>query len=238
MDGIAEINSFPNLVGYPYSWFWRGSSSGMGAMFGDRIISESGFDRIAGGDNRQLPVRHIRWFDIGGWLYKWFPEPAPVRAASPVAQLDIPEVGDRVRASRGKPVFLAIYTLRKDFLATTFPAIVALEHQYDTARVSFVVCSVDNDPSMVFRLFERHDTAIQACWVRPWPSGQFDETVTPLGIDPGSGASWTPPLVAVFDRDGAVLAQGMDAIDLAPFARALEQTMQQQPLTLGPGGAN
>jgi hypothetical protein len=51
-----------------------------------------------------------------------------------------------------------------------------------------------------------------------WRSGMLDTTMDELGIR--VGMSWLPPLVAVLDREGAVVRQGQGVTDWA----AVEKT--------------
>lgn len=57
MDIAAEVRNTTNRVGGVYIWDYRGQDDSYTRAFGDQLVKIDGYVRLAGGDNRKLPVR-------------------------------------------------------------------------------------------------------------------------------------------------------------------------------------
>lgn len=60
MDIVAEVRDTRNGAGGIYAWDWRGEGDDFSRVFADTLVTIRGHVRIAGGDNRPLPVTAAR----------------------------------------------------------------------------------------------------------------------------------------------------------------------------------
>lgn len=56
MDVVAEVRNTQNTTGL-YAWQWRGRDDDFTRAFADKLVTLKGYQRLIGGDNRELPTR-------------------------------------------------------------------------------------------------------------------------------------------------------------------------------------
>lgn len=204
MDIFAEIINTRNYAGGPYSWGMLYSGDDFSTVFADRYIEVGTFLRLAGGDNRPLPVRT----DYGHKVAAPQSGEPEEFVSTPTEQLTVPEVARRISSQDGStPLLLILYYSQGRNSRAVFPRLVAIARGCKLAGADVLALSIDERPEYIARLssfLRQHSAEFPPMHLQRWPSGQLAGALDPLGFRIGS--AFGTPLVAV-RKDGGVEIQ-------------------------------
>jgi hypothetical protein len=215
LDLAAELRDTREYVGGPWTWTLVQQDDDFTRAFVDRYTVLGPFMRVAGGDNRPIPV-HVA--DVPGFATRQGADHPPG-----VEQITVTEAAERIAALKQKPAIVLLYSTWDKATRTSFPAILALLRRCEDSGVQVLAFSMDQNWNAVRQLPEFLRTAaapFPPVHLYQWPSGQLTGTMAPLGIR--IGTSWMPPLAAVRDRDGRVRAQAEGLVSAGSDVRLAE----------------
>jgi hypothetical protein len=223
LDIFAEILNTRNYAGGPYSWGMADSGDDFNTTFGDRIIEVGPILRLAGGDNRPLPVRAHLGRDVL----------AGESATVPVERLTVVELGRRVSSQPdSRPAMVILYYSRGRNSRAGFPRLVEIANGCKQAGGDVLALSIDDDAHSVRKLanfVEKHRATFAPMHLQRWPSGQLAGTLDPLGFDIGD--AFGVPMVGV-RQNHRVLIQAEGHSQVASVARELIQACHPSPYSV------
>ena len=229
MDVWAEVINSQETVGFAYTWRLIVSGDEFSWAFADRYMEMkvpdiTDYFRVAGGDNRTLPIGSARLPVASEEVMPQSRGPQPAISRGPgvpsLQWITVDDAAARIRAARGHPAVVLLYAIWNDQALDAMPAIVRAAERCRSAGAEILAFQTDQEWRAVSQLPGRL-AAERAPWpplqIRQWPSGHFAATMGPLGIGIGK-SSFLPPLVAVFDRNGSVVwqEQGVTRWDAVP----------------------
>ena len=200
MDLVAEVRDTRNFSGGPWTWGLLEQDDDFTRAFFDRYIVIGPILRPAGADNRPLPIHAAE-------VPRWASQPG---ASDPpgVEQLTVTEAAERIAGVHGRPTVVLLYSTWNEATQKAFPAIVAFLRRCQAEGVEVLAFSTDENWNAVNQLagfLRANDAPFRAIHLYRWPPGQLTRAMAPLGVR--IERSWLPPLVAVRDGDGRVVAQ-------------------------------
>ncbi|MEP6574194.1 MAG: TPM domain-containing protein [Gemmatimonadota bacterium] len=223
MDLFAEVLATQNLVGYPYTWtIWNGGGD-FQQTFGDLYIDEGRIWRIAGGDNRQLPVKPSFWSRL--WRDKPDSMP-PVRSAPPLEEITVDDAASRLAAARTRPSLVILFDPGYDAQRDLFRGLARAAVRDSAGDVFAFTTDGEDGSGRLAWLLERYPMRTTPMRMLPWEPGSLNRAMATVGIKVGQ--SWSSPLVAVRDRYGEVVMQGQDVHDLTPYITAFEAELESE----------
>ena len=209
MDIFAEVRDTHEYVGGPWTWSVIERDDDIDRVFRDRYVNFRGIIRIAGGDNRPIPIYAA---EVG----RQYTRPGAANVPG-LERLTIAEAAQRVASAHGRPVAVLFYSIGNKATQRLFPAIVDLLHRCQEHGAVVLGFSVDEQwfvPPQLPGFLREHDAPFPAIHVYPWLQGQFTAALVPLGIH--AGTQWQPPLIALLDAEGRVLAQEDGIVSRGP----------------------
>jgi hypothetical protein len=227
MDVWAEVINSQETVGFGYTWRLIVSGDEFSWAFADRYVEMkvpgvTQYFRVAGGDNRTLPIRGAR-LPVASELVPRSRRPRPVTSSGPALPplqwITVDTAAARIRTARGRPAVVLLYGTWNDQTLNAMPAIVRAAERCRSAGAEFLAFHTDQGWQAVSEL-PGLLAAKGAPWpplqLRQWLSGHLGATMEPLGIR--IEKSWRPPFVAVLDRNGLVVwqEQGVTRWDAVP----------------------
>jgi uncharacterized protein len=224
VDFVAEVANTQDAVGFWYTWRLRVSGDDFSRVFADRytpmLMPGTGVDdfyRVAGGDNRALVIRGNAETVESELAPNAVPRAESYTDGVPgVEYLTVRQAAERIQAAKGRPAVVLLYGTWNEQTQGDLPAIVRTARTCRDRGIAFLAFHTDNLPRAVDtlpRLLRQHDAPFPAVQLYRWRSGMLDATMAPLGIQ--VGRSWSPPLVAVLDGQGAVVWQSQGVTDWA-----------------------
>jgi uncharacterized protein len=227
MDVWAEVINSQETVGLAYTWRLIVSGDEFSWAFADRYVEmkvpgATQYFRVAGGDNRTLPIGSARLPVASEEVVPRSRGPQPVTSSGPPQPLQwipVDAAAARIQAARGRPAVVLLYGIWNDQTLDAMPAIVGAAERCRSAGAEILAFHTDQEWRAVSQLPGRL-AAQGAPWpplqLRQWPSGHLSATMEPLGIR--IEKSWLPPFVAVLDRNGLVVwqEQGVTRWDAVP----------------------
>lgn len=215
LDLVTEVRDTREVDEGPWAWSLVDRHDDFTGTFLDRYTAMGPLLRVAGGDDRPVPVR-------GAEIPAWAPLPE-TRAPAGVEQLTTREAAERIAAARGRPAVVLLYSTGDRQTWRSFPAIVAFLRRSQAGGAEVLAFSVDDRWEAVAALpgFLR-GAPVRAVHLYPWPKGQLTKAMTPLGIK--IDRVWFQPIAALLDRDGRSIVQvdGRD-FDIAALEAALHR---------------
>jgi hypothetical protein len=228
LDVFAEIINTRNYAGGPYAWGMVYSGDDFSTTFADRMIEIGPILRLAGGDNRALPVRASY-----GLKVEVPPSEEPDTGRVALKQLTVAELARHItRHPDGKPLLVMLYYSGKSNSQSVFPFLVEIARGCRAAGADVLALSVDKRPDALRRLpgfLRKHAAGFPPLHLQSWPSGHLSGSLDPLGFQIGSG--FGVPLAAV-RKNGAVDIQLEGADQVTAYAHNLITACQksQEPV--------
>lgn len=223
MDIVAEVLNSTNLVGFPYTWSTRNSHDEYSVQFGNLWALAGRAGRIAGGDNRPLPIHERSWQERIVSLYSKPWSSLPVRRPPEMDTVSVPTLTASIRGSQ-LPVVVVFYYATTEFEKTYFPQLAQLAHD-EEGKIRFFVVSLDNarEQHWVYWLFERHQTPFDALWLHPWNAEEFAAAQVTLGVSPPVAKRCLCPRALVIDSTHALRLLDDHLVDVRPIRAAIQQ---------------
>lgn len=223
MDIVAEVLNSTNLVGFPYTWSTRNSHDEYSVQFGDLWSLAGRAGRIAGGDNRPLPVHQQSWQEKIVSLYSKPWVNLPVRRPPVVDTVSVPMLTASIQQSQ-LPAVVVFYYTTTDFEKDYFPQLAQFAHDED-GKARFFVVSLDDpkDQHWIYWLFERHETPFPALWLHPWNAEEFAAAQVALGVSPAIARQCTCPRALLMDPAHALRLLDVHLTDVKVIQKALQQ---------------
>jgi uncharacterized protein len=176
LDIYAEILNTRNYAGGPYGWGMVDTGDDFTLTFADRIVEIGPILRIAGGDNRPLPVRA----SIGSGTVAAEPP------AKPVDRLTVAELARRISSQADSdPLMVILYYSQGRNSRAGFPRLVEIADGCKQAGGDVLALSIDDSPSSIRKLssfLTQHRANFPAMHLQPWPSGHLAQALDPLGF--------------------------------------------------------
>jgi hypothetical protein len=215
LDLAAELRDTREYTGWPWTWTLVQQDDDFTRAFIDRYIMLGPMLRVAGGDNRPIPIHGAHVPALASRLGADHPPG--------VEQLTVTDAAERIAAVKERPAIVLLYSTWDKATRTSFPAILALLRRCEDSGAQVLAFSMDENWNAVRQLpeFLRAAAApFPPVHLYKWPSGQLTGAMAPLGIRVGT--SWMPPLAAVRDRDGRVRAQAEGLVSTGADERLAE----------------
>ena len=154
------------------------------------------------------------------------PEVQQFRAAQAarVEQITVARLAERIVADTNDWSVIVLYSINNPNTPVLLPQLVDLHSRYANNGVGFLIYSIDFEPEDLGDLpplLAKQQAGFPPASVKPWAKGELSAAMTNLGID--VGMSWANPLVAVRNRQGAVVLQGQGVNDLSQLEALLSQ---------------
>jgi hypothetical protein len=227
-DAAAEVANTQEAAGFWYTWRLRVSGDDFSQVFADRytpmLMPGTGvydFYRVAGGDNRALVIRGNAETVESELAPNTVPRAESYADGVPgVEYLTVRHAAERIRAAKGRPAVVLLYGTWNDQTKGDLPEITGTARTLRDLGIGFLAFHTDAIPRAVEGLpglLRQHDAPFPAVQLYRWRSGMLDATLAPLGIS--IGRSWSPPLVAILDAQGAVVWQAQGVTDWAGVER-------------------
>jgi hypothetical protein len=223
MDIVAEVLNSTNLVGFPYTWSTRNSHDEYSVQFGNLWALAGRAGRIAGGDNRPLPVHGHSWQERIVSLYSKPWANLPVRRPPVLDTVSVPTLTASIRGSQ-LPAIVVFYYTTTEFEKTYFTQLAELAHEQE-GKIQLFVVSLDEpkDQHWVSWLFERHAVPFDALWLHPWSAEEFAAAQITLGVSPPIAQRCTCPRALVLDGNHALRLLDDHLTDVGPIRAAIQQ---------------
>jgi uncharacterized protein len=201
LDLIAEIMNTRNTIGGRGSWVLWESGDDFFRAFRERYVEYDGRLRVAGGDNRELPMSGD---DSTVTVY----EPLPIaRTDSVMEHLTVIEAAERVRSKKGRPTLVILYeSWSESGRATTLPALTRLADSVGAAGVEVLAFSIDQYDQPLRELpglLRQHRAPFSAVHIYRWWPGMLDSTMSSVSVP--VGRQFDIPVVAVIGADGGFI---------------------------------
>jgi TLP18.3/Psb32/MOLO-1 phosphatase superfamily protein len=198
LDLIGELLNTRNTIGGRYSWvLWEGGDDFF-RTFRERFVRYNSMLRLAGGDNRELPMS-------GDDSTVQVHEPLPIaRTNSVMEHLTVIEAAERIRSKRGRPTLVMLYETRSDSgRSVRLPALAGLADSAKAAGIEVLAFCIDQDEEplqeLPGRLRQLHAPFPAVHLYRWWP-GMLDSTMSSVGVP--VGLQFSRPVVALVGPDG------------------------------------
>lgn len=222
MDLVTEVRDTRDVHDGLWTWSLVDRHDDFTETFLDRYTVVGRLLRVAGGDDRPVPIR-------GAEIPAWAQRPG-TSAPAGLEQLTVREAAERIAVAHGRPAVVLFYSTWDRETLRRFPAIVAFLRRCQAAGADVLALSVDENRNALTALpgfLRRQGAPVPAVRLYPWPKGQLTRAMAPLGIR--IAATWYRPLVALLDRDGRPIVQvdGRD-LDLAAVEAALHRLDPQR----------
>jgi uncharacterized protein len=204
LDLIGELLNTRNTIGGGYSWtLWEGGGDFF-RVFKDRFIEYNGGMRVAGGDNRMLPTSGE---DSTITVY----EPLAIaRTDSVLEHVTVREMGERIRAKRGRPTLVILYETTSE--PGRGPELTALAGLADTVRaagvevLAFSIDQEDQPLSDLPALLQERHAPFPAVHLYRWWHGTLVAALDSAGARMGD--PWMPPALMLVSPEGRPLGGG------------------------------
>jgi hypothetical protein len=209
VDLFADVRHSQEFVGAAWTWSMVERDDDITRAFADRYVMVEAFTRLAGGDNRPIPIHAA---EVSPRLFRRGAQDVPG-----LERLTVAEAAQRIAAVRGRPAVVLFYMWGNKRTRERFPAIVDLLNRCRERGAVVLAFSVDEQwyaPPMLPDFLRDQRAPFPAIHLYPWLSGRFSGTLEPLGFR--IGTTWKTPLVALLDRSGWVLAQDEGIVDRGP----------------------
>jgi hypothetical protein len=215
MDLIGELLNTRNTMGR-YSWILWNSGDDFFRAFKERYVEFEGFMRLAGGDNRILPMSGQ---DSTITIY----EPPPIaRSDSVMEHLTVVEAANRIRSKQGQPVLVILYeTWSLSGRDSTLAALVGLADSTRAGGVevlAFCIDQYDQPLQDLPGLLRRKKAPFSPVHIYEWWPGMLDSTMSSVGIP--VGRQFDIPVVALVGPDGQFIG-GSQGKELPPAGKIL-----------------
>jgi uncharacterized protein len=220
LDLIGELLNTRNTIGGRYSWVLWQSGDDFFRAFRERFVEYNGMLRLAGGDNRELPMRGD---DSTVTVY----EPLPIaRTDSVMEHLTVVEAADRIRSNRGRPALVILYeTWSLSGRDSTLTALVGLVDSLQAAGVdvlAFCLDQYDQPLQDLPGLLRRKKAPFSAVHLYDWWPGMLDSTMSSVGVP--VGRQFDIPVVALVGPDGRFIGGSQGRV---PPAAALLDALRR-----------
>lgn len=216
VDLIGEVLNTRNTIGGRYSWVLWKSGDDFFRAFRERFVEYNGMLRLAGADNRELPMSGD---DAGVQVH----EPLPIaRTDSVLEHLTVVEAADRIRSKRGRPALVILYeTWSLSGRDSTLTALVGLADTVQAAGVDVLAFCIDQYDQPLHDLpglLRRKRAPFPAVHVYAWWPGMLDSTMSSVGLP--VGRQFDIPVVGLVGPDGQFMG-GSQGKGLPPAERVL-----------------
>jgi len=210
MDILADVRHSREAVGGAWTWFLTTPDDDITRAFRDTYTKvRSVVIRVAGGDNRPLPIHRAA---VSPELTRTGAGNVPG-----LERITVHEAAERIVAARGKLAVVLFYQWGNRNTREHFPQVVELVRRCQERGARVLAFSVDEPfyaPRGLPGFLREQQAPFPAIHIYPWLDGQFGEYVNPTGIHIGD--SWGTPLIALIDKDGRVLAQAQSIAAQGP----------------------
>lgn len=204
-DAFADVRNTREYVGGRWTWTITLRDDDFTNTFAHRYITVGPSVRVAGGDNRPIPVSRAA-------------ARPPIAIDTVVgARLTVAEASARIAASFGKPTVVLLYTTSNDSTQARFPETVTLLRRCQSQGATIAAFSTDENPRAIMALpgfLRRVDSPFPPVTLYRWAPGQLTRAMDMHGIVVGQ--QWHPPLIAVLDRNGRAVAQAEAIVSKGP----------------------
>ena len=220
MDVVAEVRNSQEVAGMWYTWRLRVSGDDFSQVFADLyspmlIPGMDDFYRVAGGDNRALPIRGASKSVESELGHNRNPGAESLTDGVPgIEYLTVRRAAERIRAARGRPAVVLLYGIWNEHTQKQLPEIVRVARACRGRGIDFFAFHTDHLPRAIEALpdtLRKYGAPFPTVQLYRWRSGMLDATMDGLGID--VGMSWQPPLVAVLNPEGEVVWQAQGVTD-------------------------
>jgi len=220
MDVVAEVRNSQEVAGMWYTWRLRVSGDDFSQVFADLyspmlIPGMDDFYRVAGGDNRALPIRGASKSVESELGHNRNPGAESLTDGVPgIEYLTVRRAAERIRAARGRPAVVLLYGIWNEHTQKQLPEIVRVARACRGRGIDFFAFHTDHLPRAIEALpdtLRKYGAPFPTVQLYRWRSGMLDATMDELGID--VGMSWQPPLVAVLNPEGEVVWQAQGVTD-------------------------
>jgi uncharacterized protein len=200
LDLIGELLNTRNTMGR-YSWVLWNSGDDFFRAFKERYVEYDGMLRLAGADNRELPIS-------GDDSTSTISEPLPIaRTDSVLEHLTVIEAGDRIRAKRGKPTAVILYeTWSLSGRGPDLTAVVGLADSLRQANVEVLAFCIDQYEQPLHDLpglLRRHKAPFPAIHIYDWWPGMLVSALDSAGAH--MPAAFTAPVLMLVSPEGRPL---------------------------------
>jgi hypothetical protein len=207
LDLIGELLNTRNTIGGRYSWVLWNSGDDFFRAFRERFVEYNGMLRLAGADNRELPM-----FGDDATITTY--EPLPIaRSDSLMEHLTVIEARDRIRSKRGQPTLVILYeTWSESGRIRTLPALIGLADSVRAAGVEVLAFTIEQEDQSLRelpKLLRQHRAPFSAVHVYDWWPGMLGAAMDSAGAylpEP-----FMPPVVGLVSPDGRSLG-GSDGV--------------------------
>jgi hypothetical protein len=135
IDLFAAVRHSHEYAGGAWTWSMVERDDDITRTFRDRYISLNGFVRVAGGDNRPIPIYSS---EVG----RAFTKPGAGNVPG-LERLTVTDAAARIAAERGRPVVVLFYSIGNKKTQRLFPAIVAHLRRCQERGAAVLAFSVD-----------------------------------------------------------------------------------------------
>jgi uncharacterized protein len=217
LDIYAEVLNTQNYAGEAYGWGLVESDDDFTVTFADRFLEIGSVLRLAGGDNRPLPLRVHHGMQLA----------AAEPAGTLLEQLTVTELAQRISAQSARgPVMMILYYSRGRNSRNAFPRLVEIADGCKQAGGDVLALSIDNRVRDIRKLsgFLRDQHAgFPPARLYPWPSGDLTRALEPLGFRVGMFGT---PLVAI-RKGGGVAIQAEGSAEVGALTDQLIEACQR-----------
>jgi uncharacterized protein len=219
MDIMAELQNTRNYVGGLYSWGMLPSGDEFARAFADRYIPIGGIWRLAGGDNRAIPIHDA---SVARELAAVYGAAAAAEASS-VSRITVRDAAERIAAVSGRPSIVVLYSSTGPREEAVFDELAAAAGQWQAEGVELLAFAIDRDETVpaLPAFLQQHGATFAPVNLYRWPAGTLDRAMAPLGIQ--IGKVYDHPLIAVRAADGKVVYQQQGFTSVAAANDALER---------------
>jgi hypothetical protein len=204
-DVVAEVRDTREYVGGSWTWTLLLQDDDFTNTFAHRYVTIGPSWRIAGGDNRPIPVSG-----------------AAVRPSMAIdtlvgERLTVAEASARIASSLGKPTVVLLYALSDSSTRARFPEILTFLRRCQSRGATIAAFSTDEAPQWIIalpRFLRGLDSPFPPVALYRSAPGQLELAMGVRGIVVGQ--PWRPPLIAVLDRNGRAVAQAESIVREGP----------------------
>lgn len=204
-DVVAEVRDTREYVGGSWTWTLLLRDDDFTNTFAHRYVRIGPSFRMAGGDNRPIPVSG-----------------AAVRTSMVIdtlvgERLTVAEASARIASSLGKPTVVLLYAISNYSTRARFPEIVTFLRRCQSRGATIAAFSTDEDTHWIMalpRFLQGVDSPFPPVALYRSAPGQLTRAMRVHGIL--AGERWRPPLIAVLDRKGRAVAQAESIVREGP----------------------
>jgi uncharacterized protein len=204
-DVVAEVRDTREYVGGSWTWTLLLQDDDFTNTFAHRYVAIGPSWRIAGGDNRPIPVSG-----------------AAVRPSMAIdtlvgERLTVAEASARIASSLGKPTVVLLYAISDSGTRARFPEIVTFLRRCQSRGATIAALSTDEAPQWIIglpRFLRGLDSPFPPVALYRSAPGELTRAMGVHGIVVGQ--RWRPPLIAVLDPNGRAVAQAESIVTEGP----------------------